>query len=235
MIYVLKIYPAPSDNRIVMKSLIRSRTSLIPILLVLAICLMSAGCGLIEAQPDGVEEERLDSQVAAESLSVKLDDLEGNRYFLEQRIHELVNQKRVENGLGTLQWEERLAEIARYHSQDMADRDYFDHLSPEGEDFSARYAMFGYDPSNRVGDVVYLGAENLFLNNLYESYTYNKDTGEVVQYDFNTLEQIAVSTVEGWMNSEGHRVNLLMPHFKKEGIGVVFTDDGRIYISENFS
>ncbi len=194
-----------------------------------------AGCGLIETQPQETGEETIDPRVASDSLSVKLNDLENNRYFLEQRIHELVNQRRAENGLGTLVWEERLAEIARYHSQDMADRDYFDHLSPEGEDFSARYAMFGYDASNRVGDVVYFGAENLFLNNLYRSYTYNKDTGEVVEYDFNTLEDIAVSTVDGWMNSEGHRVNMLMPHFVKEGIGVVFTDDGRIYISENFS
>lgn len=218
-----------------MKSLIRSRKSPIPVLLVLVICLLVSGCGLVQTQPDRTGQGKLDPQVAADALSVKLNDLEQNRYYLEQLIHELVNQKRVENGLGTLQWEERLAEIARYHSQDMADRDYFDHLSPEGEDFSARYAMFGYDASNRVGDVVYKGGENLFLNNLYDSYTYDKDTGQIVKYDFNTLEQIASSTVEGWMNSEGHRENLLMPHFKKEGIGVVFTSDGKIYISENFS
>ena len=216
----------------VMKRLYRTGGVAVLAALSLLTIVYLAGCGPPQARPD-MGTETVDPQVAADSLSVRLNDLEGKQQQLEQLIHELVNQRRAENGLAEMAWEERLAEIARYHSRDMAERGYFDHLSPEGEDFSARYAMFGYDAGNRVGDVVYRGAENLFLNSLYRSYTYIKGTGEVVKYDFSTLEEIAQSTVDGWMESEGHRENLLMPHFIKEGVGVVFARDGRIYISQN--
>jgi uncharacterized protein YkwD len=218
-----------------MKKLLPNRTSEVLIVIPLALCLALAGCSLVSTAPDNTGTQTLTPQAAADSLSYQLDNLSQNRRYLEMRIHDLINLKRAQSGLRALDWEEKLSEVARYHSQDMADRDYFDHLSPEGEDFSARYAMFGYDPTNRVGNMVYLGAENLFLNNLYDSYSYNKDTGEVMEYSFSTLEDIANSTVDGWMNSEGHRENILMPHFKKEGIGIVFTPEGKIYITENFS
>jgi uncharacterized protein YkwD len=218
-----------------MKKLLPNRTSEILILIPLVFCLALAGCSLFPTAPDNTGMQTLTPQAAADSLSYQLDNLSQNRRYLEMRIHDLINVKRAQSGLRALDWEEKLSEVARYHSQDMADRNYFDHLSPEGEDFSARYAMFGYDPTNRVGNMVYLGAENLFLNNLYDSYSYNKDTGEVMEYSFSTLEDIANSTVDGWMNSEGHRENILMPHFKKEGIGIVFTPEGKIYITENFS
>ncbi len=195
----------------------------------------SGGCCLVTAPSSGTQQERSQPEIAAESLAQHLDEANSNVRYLEQKVHELVNARRAERGLRPLEWDERLAEIARYHSRDMAERGYFEHHSPEGEDFSDRYAKFGYDASNRVGDVVYKGGENLFLNNLYESYTYDKETGEVYEYQFNTLDEIAESTVEGWMLSEGHRENMLMPHFRRQGIGVVITPEGKIYITENLA
>jgi len=79
-----------------------------------------------------------------------------------------------------------------------------------------------------------MGGENLFLNNLVKSYTYDKDTGEVIDYQFNSIEEIAQSSVAGWMKSPGHRENILTPYFKREGIGIVVSSDGKIYITENF-
>ncbi len=200
----------------------------------LVVSLNLTGCSLSESKPSN-GMVTLDPQSAAEALQQQVDNLSANRRELELRVHELVNVKRQENGLGTLEWEEPLSEIARYHSQDMADRNYFEHLSPEGEDFFARYKMFGYDSSNRVGNTVYYGAENLYLNSVFESYSFDKGTGQVTEYDFKTLEEIASSTVDGWMQSEGHRENMLMPYFLKEGLGVVVTQDGKVYITENFS
>ncbi len=199
------------------------------------VALAVGGCCFATAPPQKTAQEDVRPQAAAESLTQHLKEANNNVNYLERRIHELVNEKRAERGLQPLAWDERLAEIARYHSRDMAERNYFEHHSPEGEDFSARYQKFGYDASNRVGDVVYKGGENLFLNNLYESYTYNKETGEIYEYQFNTLDEIARTTVEGWMLSEGHRENMLMPHFRKEGIGVVITPEGKVYITENLA
>jgi uncharacterized protein YkwD len=240
MSHILQKPALPADNNAGMDEKSNSRGPLRPfrplVAALLAAALLAAGgCCFVAAPPDTTGQEAARPQAASESLAYRLDEANDNIGYLEQRIHELINVKRTERGLQPLQWDERLAEIARYHSRDMAERNYFEHHSPEGEDFSDRYAKFGYDASNRVGDVVYKGGENLFLNNLYESYTYDKETGEIYEYQFSTLDEIAESTVEGWMLSEGHRENMLMPHFRLEGIGVVITAEGKIYITENLA
>ena len=53
-------------------------------------------------------------------------------------------------------------------------------------------------------------------------------------YYWSTEEYIANKVVTGWMNSEGHRNNVLDYHFRQEGIGVAFAPDDAIYITENF-
>ena len=58
--------------------------------------------------------------------------------------------------------------------------------------------------------------------------------GEVpVSYDWNSMKEIAKSTVDGWMDSEGHRKNILTPRFDREGIGVVISPDDKVYITQN--
>jgi uncharacterized protein YkwD len=44
----------------------------------------------------------------------------------------LMNEYRVQHGCAPLQWDERIAEVAQRHSEDMARRHYFHHNSPEG-------------------------------------------------------------------------------------------------------
>ncbi len=53
-------------------------------------------------------------------------------------------------------------------------------------------------------------------------------------YLWNSLEQLALSVVDGWMKSPGHWKNILKPLWKPEGIGVVVSSDGRIWITRNF-
>jgi len=63
---------------------------------------------------------------------------------LEKRIHDLVNQERKKQGLGSLDWNSKLSRIARLHSQDMASRNYFSHDSLEGRNFNDRYRQQGF-------------------------------------------------------------------------------------------
>ena len=51
----------------------------------------------------------------------------------EQEVFNLVNQIRAENGLEPFVYNETLAETARAHSQDMIDRNFFDHYNPDGK------------------------------------------------------------------------------------------------------
>ncbi len=150
---------------------------------------------------------------------------------IEKKIHALINQERQQHGLRPLAWDHTLVVIARKHSRDMAKRKYFDHISPEGHDFSYRFRKEGYSCAVTAGNVIYTGAENIALNNLYDSVT--TVNGEAF-YDWNSPDKIAETTVKGWMNSPGHRKNILTPHWRNEGIGIVISIDDKVYITQNF-
>jgi len=150
---------------------------------------------------------------------------------LEKSIHALINRERAAHGLSPLDWDEALTRIARGHSKDMADRGYFSHDSPEGRDFSYRYLRQGYTCALRIGNPIHTGAENIAFLSRYRSITM---INGVAYPDWNTAEQIAVSVVQGWMNSPGHRKNILTPHWLNQGIGVFISTDDKVYITQNF-
>jgi len=151
---------------------------------------------------------------------------------LEQRVHELINEKRAENGLGALGFDPALAEIARNHSDDMAAHHYFDHINPAGQNPTARGTAANYSCRKNYGSYYTFGiAENLFLNNLYTAATFYSNRETV--YQWNSPEDIAQITVSGWMNSSGHRENILTPTFDRQGIGVTIASE-KVYITEDF-
>ncbi|WP_083883443.1 CAP domain-containing protein [Methanoregula formicica] len=157
---------------------------------------------------------------------------------LEARIHDLINNERRQNGLSTLSYDSFLASIARGHSYDMTLRNFFEHTNPDGLDARARGEWAGY-PCVRDYETYYTEgiSENIAMVYRYDTY---KDliapNGTVMQteYQWSTEEFIANKVVNGWMNSEGHRNNILDYHFQQEGIGVAFASDNAIYVTENF-
>nr|WP_303647559.1 CAP domain-containing protein [Haloarchaeobius amylolyticus] len=145
---------------------------------------------------------------------------------IEAAIHAQVNDVRAERGLRPLVFDSSLAEVSRYHSGDMAENDYVGHVSPAGESVLDRYLEFRYDCRIRAdGESVVYGGENVF----YVSFT-------GVNY---SDEDIATRAVEGWMNSTGHRENLLSDYWYREGVGVVVEVDETmgntsVYVTQNF-
>ena len=152
---------------------------------------------------------------------------------LAAEIHGLVNQQRVAGGLPALASDTELAAIALGHSQDMADNNYFSHVDPRGMDPTARGEAAGFTCRKEYGSYYTYGiAENIFQNNRYSSVTHYSDGRN--EYDWNSPEEIAQSTVGGWMNSSGHRKNILTAGFDREGIGVAIATDDKVYITEDF-
>lgn len=111
----------------------------------------------------------------------------------EQEVVDLTNEVRADEGCGPLRADDRLHEAAVAHSEDMAERDYFDHVTPEGVGPGERAERAGYDS---------WGGENIAWG--YQS---------------------AEAVVEGWMDSDGHRANILNCDF--EAIGVGAANSGR--------
>jgi uncharacterized YkwD family protein len=109
----------------------------------------------------------------------------------EQKVVELTNQERTKAGLQPLKADNStLSKMARAKSQDMSDKNYFDHQSP----------IYGspFDMMKKFGI----------------SY---KTAGENIAAGQKTPEEV----VQGWMNSPGHRANILNASFTTIGVGYV--------------
>ena len=152
---------------------------------------------------------------------------------IEYLVHELTNQERLKHGLSQLAFDSEIAQIARGHSSDMASRNYFAHETPEGLNPTDRADQQGYSCQKIVGLLIYTGiAENIFQGHLFDSYYTVNDV--ITSYDWISEEKIAEITVDGWMNSPGHRENILTEIFDREGIGVEITQDHKVYVTQNF-
>ena len=165
------------------------------------------------------ENETVSEPSEGEDSNIGLD-----RTKIEHLVHVKVNEERQSEGLNELSYDTDLVEIARYHSEDMAQNDYFAHTAPDGEEMEDRYDSFNYECRVDVsGNQYATGGENIFKQS-YTGYTF-------------TNEELASETVEGWMNSPTHRENMLKDYWNKEGIGVYIEEDGSettVYVTQNF-
>jgi hypothetical protein len=148
-----------------------------------------------------------------------------------------VNAERAKVGLALLA---RLREVelaAQLHAMDMAGREYMDHATaPSAEPVSPDPAGFpnvrftgGMSAADRLracqSEVQHLepstpaGAARL---------------GENVAYNFGYRDRSPQSAVTGWMNSSGHRANILNPSFQGAGIGAAVSASGKVYYCQMF-
>lgn len=127
--------------------------------------------------------------------------------FLEKLVHERVNEERFKYNLPKLEWASDVAEVARRHSEDMALKGYFAHENKEGEIIGERL--------EKAGIVFTVSAENLFKCENYP---------DVVE-----------ESVIGWMQSPGHRENILNDKVEEAGVGVYkVSGKNEYYITQNF-
>ncbi len=146
---------------------------------------------------------------------------------IEKQILILTNAQRKSNGLSELVWDDKLAEVARDHSKDMAINHYLDHINQNGESPTARAIRHGYDVHKELDGGWYSDgiAENIG----------KMPTGNVVGvgYVSSDAESIAKAQVSGWMSSPGHRANILNKDYAVIGVGVAY--DSTYYIAtQNF-
>lgn len=151
-------------------------------------------------------------------------------------VHERVQLLRARHDLPEVAWSDTLGAVARRHSADMAARDYFSHITPEGLTPTERAARMSYVCRKTDGDMISTGVgENLFSTGLYSSVRTVTEGGETTRtYAWKRLDEIAHDVVDGWMGSPGHRANLLEPRYNREGIGVVVTDGDRVLVTQLF-
>lgn len=121
---------------------------------------------------------------------------------LELKVHAGINGERAKHGRSPLKWDAGLASVARAHSDDMTDRRYFSHDTPEGLDPTDRLHRAGL--SCRKG------------------YRYGIAENIAIETTLGSLDRTAAGAVLSWTNSPGHRTNLLGGQYDRTGIGASF-------------
>jgi len=111
-------------------------------------------------------------------------------YLTRAGVIQWTNTQRAKYGLPPLKENPRLNLSAELKVQDMFENQYFAHLSPSGEGVKDLAEVVGYE-------FIAIG-ENLALGN------------------FRNDEAL----VQGWMDSPGHRANILNPNYQEIGVAV---------------
>jgi len=126
---------------------------------------------------------------------------------LEVDTHDGINFERQQNAVPPLTMDPDLRAVARAHSQDMVDRDFFSHVNPDG-----------LDPFDRMlnAGITYLSA------------------GENIAYVYGYPDPVATA-IAGWMQSPGHRQNILNPSFTHTGLGIAEKAPGEYYLTQVFA
>ncbi|MCX8178254.1 MAG: CAP domain-containing protein [Candidatus Aenigmarchaeota archaeon] len=146
---------------------------------------------------------------------------------LEKEVHRLVNFQRTKNGLSPLVWDDKIAIIAREHSQDMAENNFFSHYNLRGEGPTERGERHGYLCRKDYGSYYTYGlAENIAQTPIYSNVVGCGST--------TNLKSLAECIVNSWMSSSGHRENILTNTYTKTGIGIAYSNDNKAYSTQNF-
>ncbi|CAM5207171.1 Transporter OS=Lysinibacillus sphaericus OX=1421 GN=LS41612_15305 PE=4 SV=1 [Lysinibacillus sphaericus] len=148
---------------------------------------------LIDANPQLANPDQI-------NIGQKINIPTNEQASVEQEVVKLVNVERAKAGLPALKEDWELSRVAKYKSQDMHDKNYFDHTSPT---YGSPFAMM-----KKFGITYKAAGENIAKG--------QKSASEVVN---------------AWMNSEGHRANILNKSYTHIGVG--FVKDGN-YWSQMF-
>lgn len=122
----------------------------------------------------------------------------------EDEVVKLVNNERAKRGLMALKSDWQIARVARYKSQDMINKGYFDHYSPTYgspfkmmESFQIKFSA---------------AAENIARG-----------------------QRTPAEVMSAWMNSTGHRNNILSPVYTHIGVGLAKDKNGVCYWTQMFT
>lgn len=130
-----------------------------------------------------------------------------NTVSLERTAFDLLNQKRVANGLQPLSWNDQLATVARLHSHNMAKFNFFSHRGLDDKMVSDRADDEGLRKWRAIG-------ENIAFNRGYQD-----PIGRAVEL---------------WLDSPSHRHNLLDNNWKETAVGIAVAADGSYYLTQVF-
>jgi uncharacterized protein YkwD len=169
------------------------------VLLVLSVFLAS------ELSPSAIDVKGTTTSQESNTTVASKPTAELNDY--ENAVAAYINDYRVTSGLNAIAYEPTLTYIAKFRSQDLMDRNYWSHYTPEGT------TVFNLFKANGVKYKI--GGENL---------------GQATPADIGTPEAF----MNAWKNSSSHNANMLRQGYNYIGVGMVENGD-RIVVTTVFT
>ena len=145
---------------------------------------------------------------SAEQQALPNDTQTSELFLKELETIYLTNLERRQHGLSPLRWNRQLQLAARWFAADAVEGNapgFCDHTDSQQRSPGQRFLDFGYRHAQAWGENVICGY---------------------------TEPQYAVA---GWMNSAGHRANLLHSDYREIGVGYYQGASGRGYVTQDFS
>lgn len=141
-------------------------------------------------------------------------------------IRAVTNQNRIEEGQKPLIWDENLSRIAEEYAQELARAGRLSHTDRDGDGPSERAQQSGYPVTKDIEGGVRIGiAENL-------AYIGTGMVAGVGYVDPTNGTAIGQALMDGWMNSPGHRKNILDPLADRFGAGLFWNGEYYYAVSE---
>jgi uncharacterized protein YkwD len=153
-------------------------------------------------------------------------------------VLEHTNAARRRHGLPALAPSQELETVAGAHSRDMAERNYFSHTTRgllKRESFGERARSAGITRARMAENIAMLPA--LKSGVVYTRRNPDGSREREVTSENYTYDGLAQAAVEKWMESPGHRRNILDPALEQLGVGCAIATRGDIpyiYITQNF-
>ena len=127
---------------------------------------------------------------------------------VEQAIFNKVNEERAKAGVAPLSYNTIMEKYARIKSKDMGDNNYFSHTDKSGNYINTKMKADGVT---------------------YQAW------GENIAYIGGVTDPVALANqfMTNWMNSEGHKKNILSTDFSSIGVGV-YKVGNKVYATQEF-
>lgn len=140
----------------------------------------------------GIANPRTSERFVSRTSSYTLAAQSNNIAQMEEQVLHQINEQRQNHGLAPLQLNRQLSLVARSHSQQMANRNFYSHIDHLDRNHRDRVEAAGLK--------AYLIGENLMKC-------------------IRASDPVGLS-VQSWMESPGHRKNILLTEMQETGVGI---------------
>ncbi|WP_299486859.1 CAP domain-containing protein [Acaryochloris sp. IP29b_bin.137] len=153
---------------------------------------LTLALGLSFGATPGLAQSTLSPSVTTGTSSITLAAQSSSIAQMEAQVWQQINQRRQLHGLPPLKLNRQLSLVARSHSQQMADYNFYSHIDPQGRNHRRRVEASGLR--------AYVIGENLMKC-------------------IRSRDPVGLS-VQSWMDSPAHRKNILLSGMQETGVGI---------------